>query len=335
MVGIVSDPLFMNHDTGGYHPEAPMRIHSIHTVFAGKDPEIRMVEPVRADTDEIALNHDRSHIEHVRLSSVPGRLVGLDPDTVSSEDSFETALYAAGSLIRLVQMAVAGEITAGFASLRPPGHHATAGEAMGFCLFNNVAIAARKAVQYFGVEKVMIIDFDVHHGNGTQDSFYDSRNVLYFSSHQYPFYPGTGRLQEAGGRKAEGYTVNCPLRSGKTDGEMLALYRSVLVPIIHAFRPGLILVSAGFDAHAMDPIGGMQLTSAGFAALAALIRDEAHEVHSPVVYALEGGYNLDALRDSVRAVTDVLKGGAAPGIQERPFAELDEIRAAHARFWTL
>jgi acetoin utilization deacetylase AcuC-like enzyme len=129
--------------------------------------------------------------------------------------------------------------------------------------------------------------------------------------------------------------VNCPLRSGKTDGEMRALYRSVLVPVIQAFRPGLILVSAGFDAHAMDPIGGMQLTSAGFAALAALIRDEANDVQSPVVYALEGGYNLDALRDSVRAVTDVLKGGPAPGIQEKPFAELDEIRAAHARFWTL
>lgn len=334
MIGIVSDPtLFMRHDTGGYHPESPMRVQYIHTIFSGKDPDILMVEPVRASADDIRLNHSRTHIDRVVRSCMPGRLVDLDPDTVSSEDSYDTALHAAGSVIRLVQMALSGEISSGFAAVRPPGHHATHDDAMGFCLFNNVAIAARKAMRSLGVKKVLIVDFDVHHGNGTQDSFYGSRDVLYFSSHQYPFYPGTGRLSEIGSGGAEGFTVNCPLRGGRHDGEFLSAYRRVLVPIIEAFEPGLVLVSAGFDAHAMDPIGGMQVSSRGFAALAGLIMDAAARVRSPVVYVLEGGYNLNALRDSVQAVVDVMKGGPAPVIEETPFHELDEIIGVHSRHW--
>ena len=335
MIGVVSDPLFMNHETGSYHPETPMRIHYIHTVFNGKDPGIVMVDPVQASPEDIMLNHEQYYVDHVLRSCSAKSLVDLDPDTVCSEDSYSVALYAAGSVIRLVQMALAGEIDAGFASVRPPGHHATADEAMGFCLFNNVAIAARKAIRFFGVDKVLIIDFDVHHGNGTQESFYSSTSVLYFSMHQYPFYPGTGRLSETGASGAEGYTVNCPLRGGKNDGQYVAVFRSLLVPIIEAFSPNLILVSAGFDAHAMDPIGGMQLSSKGFASLAGIIRDAAHKVHSPVVYALEGGYNLDALRDSVRAVIDVIKGGEPPKIEATPWPELDEVIKAHSLYWPI
>ncbi|HVN71809.1 MAG TPA: histone deacetylase, partial [Desulfomonilia bacterium] len=301
MIGIVSDPLFMNHDTGGYHPEAPMRIHYIHTLFSRKDPEIAIIDPTPASIEDLMLNHERSYIDSVRHTCASKGYVDLDPDTVCSEDSYETALYAAGSVINLVEMALTGEIDGAFASIRPPGHHAVSNEAMGFCLFNNVAIAARKAIKTFGVKKVMIIDFDVHHGNGTQDSFYGSKDVLYFSSHQSPFYPGSGRLHETGAKGAEGYTINCPLRGGKGDGEMVALYRRIMVPVVHTFQPGLILVSAGFDAHAMDPIGGMEISSKGFGALAALIRDAADKVNAPVVYALEGGYNFDALRDSVKA----------------------------------
>lgn len=335
MIGVVSDPLFMNHDTGGYHPEAPLRAQYIHTLFAGKDPEISLVEPVKATKEDIALNHGSRYIDRVSHACRNSGYVDLDPDTVCSEDSYETALYAAGSLIRLVGMALAGDIQAGFASIRPPGHHAIEDEAMGFCLFNNIAVAAKKAIRDFGVKKVIIIDFDVHHGNGTQDSFYDRKDVLYFSSHQYPFYPGTGRISDTGAKGAQGYTVNCPLRGGKTDGEFVALYRSVLIPVIHAYEPGLVLVSAGFDAHAMDPIGGMDLSSSGFGALAGLIREAAEEVDAPVVYALEGGYNLEALRDSVRAVVDILKGGNAPRIEERFSAEIDEIVKAHSKQWSL
>jgi acetoin utilization deacetylase AcuC-like enzyme len=335
MIGVISDPLFMNHETGSYHPEAPMRIHYIHTVFNGKEPGIMMVEPVKASPEDIMLNHEQYYVDQVLRSCSAQRLVDLDPDTVCSEDSYSVALYAAGSVIKLVQMALAREIDAGFASVRPPGHHATADEAMGFCLFNNVAIAARKAIRFYGVERVIIVDFDVHHGNGTQESFYDSTSVLYFSTHQYPFYPGTGRLSEFGASGAEGYTVNCPLRGGKNDGQFVAVYKSLLVPIIETFKPGLILVSAGFDAHAMDPIGGMQLSSEGFAALVGIIRDAARKVDAPVVYALEGGYNLNALQDSVRAVIDVIKGGEPLKIEAIPWPELDEALKAHSRYWPL
>jgi acetoin utilization deacetylase AcuC-like enzyme len=335
MIGVVSDPLFMNHDTGGYHPEAPMRTHYIHTLFSGKDPDIAIIDPAQATVEDIILNHERSHVDQVKRSCRSNRYVDLDPDTVCSEESYETALYAAGSVIRLVQMALSGEIDAGFASVRPPGHHATRSESMGFCLFNNVAIAARKAIEAFGVQRVMIIDFDVHHGNGTQDSFYQSKDVLYFSSHQYPFYPGTGRLNETGAKGAEGYTVNCPLRGGTKDSEMAALYRSVMVPVIRAFNPELILVSAGFDAHAMDPIGGMEISSSGFGALSAMIRDAAEKINAPVVYSLEGGYNLNALHDSVKAVIEVMKGGSVPRIEERFTHDIDEIIKIHSRFWSL
>jgi acetoin utilization deacetylase AcuC-like enzyme len=325
----------MNHDTGGYHPEAPMRVQYIHTLFNGKDPDITIIDPVRAKVEDILLNHERSHIDHVKRACIANRYVDLDPDTVCSEDSYEVALYAAGSLIKLVELALNGEINSGFACVRPPGHHATPFESMGFCLFNNVAIAARKAIHASGIQRVMIIDFDVHHGNGTQDSFYKSKDVLYFSSHQYPFYPGTGRIDEMGAKGSEGYTINCPLRGGTKDSEMLALYRSVMVPVIQAFHPGLVLVSAGFDAHAMDPIGGMEISSKGFGALAGLIHDAAVKVSAPVVYSLEGGYNFDALRDSVKTVIDVMKGGSAPKIEERFTAEIDEIIKKHSRFWPL
>ena len=180
----------------------------------------------------------------------------------------------------------------------------------------------------------MIIDFDVHHSNGKQISLSEQRCPVFFL-HQYPFYPGTGQINETGAKGAEGYTINCPLREVTKDSEMVALYRGVMVPVIQAFNPGLILVSAGFDAHAMDPIGGMEISSAGFGALAGLIRDAAVKINAPVVYSLEGGYNFDALRDSVKAVLDVMKGGCAPRIEERFTPEIDEIIKKHSRFWSL
>jgi acetoin utilization deacetylase AcuC-like enzyme len=335
MIGVVSDPLFMNHDTGMHHPEQPLRINYIHTLFAPKDPEILMVDPVQASPEDIMLNHEKHYIDLVRQSCSSRKFTCLDPDTVCSEDSYSTALHAAGSVINLTRMVLSGQIETGFASVRPPGHHATTSEAMGFCLFNNIAIAAHKAINSFGQKKVLIVDFDVHHGNGTQESFYKSKNVLYFSTHQYPFYPGTGRLSETGAAGAEGFTVNCPLRGGKNDSQYVTVYRHVLVPIIKAFNPGLILVSAGFDAHGMDSIGGMQLSSSAFACIAGIIRDVSREIGAPVVYALEGGYNLDALRDSVKAVIDVIKGGEVPMIKDSSWPELDEIIKTHSRYWPL
>lgn len=334
MIGVVSDPLFMQHDTGPYHPEQPLRSQYVHTVFTGKDPDLVMVQPVPASPGDIMLNHGRRYVELVK-NACCGSYTHLDADTVCSEDSYSTALYAAGSVMELVRLALSGEIEAGFAAVRPPGHHATADRAMGFCLFNNVAIAARAALSACGPKKVLIADFDVHHGNGTQESFWRDRDVLYFSTHQHPFYPGTGRIGEAGAGKGEGFTVNCPLRGGKNDEQMVSVYRRVLIPVIRSFSPGLILVSAGFDGHGMDSIGGMRMTAGGFACIAGLIRDAAREAGCPVVYALEGGYNLNALRDSVRAVIDVMKGGDVPVIRDADWPELEEFVKAHSRYWPL
>ena len=333
MIGIVSDPTFMDHNTGSYHPETPIRIQYLHGLFTTRDPDIMMVDPVAASEDDIKLNHQSSYIEQVRRLCDAGSGY-LDPDTAYSELSYSTALLAAGSLNRLCEMALKGEIESGFAFVRPPGHHAVFEKAMGFCIFNNVAIAARKALDAFGVKKVLIVDFDVHHGNGTQDSFYRDDKVLYFSSHQYPFYPGTGAIDEIGSGAGEGLTVNCPMSYGKTDTQYMGVYSYVLRPVIKAYQPGLILVSAGFDAHAQDPIGGMRLSSRCYGAIAGLIRDTAKELGIPVVYTLEGGYNLEAQRESVKEVIAVLKGSDAPDIQPETWPELDRMLATHGKAWS-
>lgn len=336
MIGIVSDTLFMNHDTGGYHPESPLRIQYLHSLFAGSDDrQTLLVDPVTASTADVMLNHGRSYIEMISRTSGSASIVDLDPDTVCSPESYDVALCAAGSLVELSRMALDGKIDSGFACVRPPGHHARANEAMGFCIFNNVAVAAHKAVRDFGVERVAIVDFDVHHGNGTQESFYSDNRVLYFSTHQYPFYPGTGAVSETGRGEGEGYTVNCPMRGGRSDGHFMAVYLYILKPIIEAFEPGLILVSAGFDAHAKDPIGGMHLSSECFGAIAAIIRDAADEVGAPVIYSLEGGYDLHALKDSVHSVMSVLKGDPTPVIEAAPFPEMESFLKAHAKMWPL
>ena len=336
MIGIVSDPVFMNHDTGGYHPETPLRVQYLHTLFArNEDPLVRMVDPVPGRVEDVLLNHGRGYVDRVCRLSGSGQSVDLDPDTVCSPDSYETALLATGSVVELARLALEGEVKTGFACVRPPGHHARMDEAMGFCLFNNVAVAARKAIRDFGVEKVAIVDFDVHHGNGTQESFYSDSKVLYFSTHQYPFYPGTGALSETGAGEGEGYTVNCPLRAGMNDSHYLAVYRHVLAPVIEAFEPGLILVSAGFDAHERDPIGGMRVSSQGFAAIASVIEEAAVEAGAPTVYALEGGYDLGALKESVSLVVEVLKGEAFPAIRSEAFPGMEGILQAHARMWPL
>ncbi|MBN2297906.1 MAG: histone deacetylase, partial [Deltaproteobacteria bacterium] len=310
-------------------------IQYIHTLFYKETQGIIPVEPVKAQLEDIMLNHDKSYIRMVEQSCSARKLVNLDMDTVCSQDSYDTALLASGSVIRLTEMALNSEIDAGLAFVRPPGHHARRSSAMGFCLFNNIAIAARKAVLSCGIKRVLICDFDVHHGNGTQESFYQDRNVLYFSTHQYPFYPGTGGLSDTGSGHGLGYTVNCPLPGGRKDGHFIAVYQYILAPIIEAYEPELILVSAGFDAHAADPIGGMQLSSEAFGAIAGIIRDAAVKVSAPVVYALEGGYNLGALKESIACVVDVIKGGAAPDRDAVSSPELDSMIKTHSRFWPL
>ena len=335
MFGVISDPQFMEHDTGGYHPESPQRVLYIHTLFAGYEPGVMLIDPVKADLDDVLLIHDQAYIDKIARTGTAKKSVYLDSDTICCEDSYDIALLAAGSVLKLMEMALESKIEAGFASIRPPGHHAKKNRAMGFCIFNNIAIAARKATKVFGLKRVLIVDFDVHHGNGTQDSFYSDKKVLYFSTHQYPFYPGTGGISETGASSGTGYTVNCPLGSGKTDGDYIAVYQYVLSPIIEAYEPELILVSAGFDAHAMDPIGGMRLSSQGFGAITGIIRDAAKKVRAPIIFTLEGGYNLNALRESIACVVNIMKGGGVSDITARLMPELDSFIQSHSRFWPL
>jgi acetoin utilization deacetylase AcuC-like enzyme len=223
--------------------------------------------------------------------------------------SYEAALYAAGGVIAGMEAVMEGEVDSVFALVRPPGHHATYIRAKGFCLFNNVAIATKLAIANYGLERVLIIDFDVHHGNGTQDAFYDNSQVLYISAHEYPFYPGTGSLEETGRGEAEGTNINIPLPTDSGDAEYLEVFKQIVVPAARRFEPQLILVSAGYDAHWSDRLAFMEVSVTGFAQIVDIIKELGDELcHGRLVFSLEGGYDLMALATSVKATFDVLLG---------------------------
>jgi acetoin utilization deacetylase AcuC-like enzyme len=307
--GFVYDPIYLKHDTGG-HVENSRRLEAIisHLEQAGLKQRLTLIKPRPATIGELTLVHHESHVAHVR--EVAQRGGGwLDPDTLVSPDSYDAALYAVGGLIKAVEAVVGGEVSSAFALVRPPGHHATARQAMGFCLFNNVAIAAKYALEKLGLERLVIADFDVHHGNGTQEAFYDNPNVLYISTHQYPHYPGTGRVEETGRGEGVGTTINIPLPAGCGDAEYEQVFEQVTVPAARRFEPQLILVSAGYDGHWADALAMMQLTVTGFARIAGIIKGMADELcQGRLVFSLEGGYDLTAMAASVKATFDVLLG---------------------------
>lgn len=235
----------------------------------------------------------------------------LDLDTVVSTDSYKTAIYAAGGVIKATDAVIGGNMHSVFALVRPPGHHATASRGMGFCLFNNVAIAVKYALVQHKLDRIAIIDFDVHHGNGTQDAFYNDARVLYISTHQSYYYPGTGEMDETGEGIARGTTVNIPLPAGCGDGEYEEVFLQVIIPVIRRFQPQLIIISSGYDGHWSDGLAGMQLSITGFAQIVRLIKQTAEEVCAGrLVFSLEGGYNLTALSASVRATFEVLLGNS-------------------------
>ena len=306
------DSRMVEHDPGGRHPERPARLTSIRdslleTPIAGT----RWVEPSPATRTAVERVHPAEYVDQVE--EVRGRAVVLDPDTRTSAASVEAAWLAAGAAVQAVDAVQAGDARGAFALVRPPGHHAEADRAMGFCLLNNVAIAATHAIEAHGCERVLVIDWDVHHGNGTQHAFEDRRDVLFFSSHRYPFFPGTGAAQEVGRGAGAGYTVNLPLPPDLGDTDYAALYRELLVPVAEAYRPDLVLVSAGFDAHRDDPLGDMRIGDEGFAALCGTVADIAdRHANGRLALLLEGGYDLDALTASVRACLTVLRGETPP-----------------------
>jgi acetoin utilization deacetylase AcuC-like enzyme len=315
--GYVYDPVYLQHDTGE-HMENARRLEAIVSRLeqSGLKSRLALIKPRPATIEELTLVHSESHVSHIR--EVAGRGGGwMDADTVVSPGSYEAALYAAGGAIEAAAAAVGGEVKNVFALVRPPGHHATAGQAMGFCLFNNVAVAARYALTELGLERLLIIDFDVHHGNGTQAAFYDDPGVLYISTHQYPHYPGTGAMEDTGAGPAKGTNVNIPLPAGCGDNEYGQVFEQIVAPVSRRFGPQLILVSAGYDPHWADGLASMQVTVTGFARIAGIIRGLADELcQGRLVFCLEGGYNLEALAASVKATFDMLLGEA--GIVEDP-----------------
>lgn len=307
--GFVYDPIYLKHDTGG-HPENSRRLEAIvsHLEQTGLKERLTLIKPRPATIEELTLIHHESHVAHVK--EVAERGGGwLDSDTVVSPGSYDAALYAAGGAIEAVAAVMSGELNSAFALVRPPGHHATPRKAMGFCLFNNVAIATKYALVRRGLERVCIIDFDVHHGNGTQEAFYDNPRVLYVSTHQYPHYPGTGGVEETGRGEGVGTTVNIPLPAGCGDAEYEQVFEQIVIPVTRRFSPQLILVSAGYDGYWDDPLAMMQLTVTGYARMVSVIKGLADELcQGRLVLSLEGGYNLEALAASVKATFEVLLG---------------------------
>lgn len=310
-----TDRRFEGHLAGPMHPESPGRLRAIEGVLerAPIAGTLRRT-PRPATRDELGAVHDLAHVDLVL--SLAGKAAQLDPDTAMSPGSAEAALLAAGGAVQAVTEVQRGEASNAFVLVRPPGHHAERDRAMGFCLFNNVAIAA-EAARRNGAERVLIVDWDVHHGNGTQHSFAARRDVLFMSSHQFPYYPGTGAPEEVGDGEGRGFTVNVALPGGQGDADYGAVFHDVFLPLAQRFRPDLILVSAGFDPHRADPIGGMEVTERGFAAMASALGQLAAEVcGGKLVLLLEGGYDLSGLSQSVHACVEVLAGARREAFPE-------------------
>ena len=307
--GFVYHPIYLKHDTG-YHPESYQRLEAImsHLEQTGLKTQLTPVEPREATIEELSLVHHEQHITHVQEIALRGG-GWLDLDTPMSVDSYKAALYAAGGTIRATEAVINGEMNSAFALVRPPGHHAAHRRAMGFCLFNNIAIAAKYALTRCGLERVAIIDFDVHHGNGTQEAFYNDPQVLYVSTHQYPHYPGTGAIEETGSGKGRGTTVNIPLPGGSGDTEYQQVFEQIVVPATERFQPQIIMVSAGYDLYWSDELASMEVSITGLVLMMKIIKELAEKLcGGRVVLSLEGGYDLTALAASAGATFEVLLG---------------------------
>jgi acetoin utilization deacetylase AcuC-like enzyme len=336
-VAIYDDPIFREHDSGAGHPERSQRVDAvrrgIEDARLGGGLSWPAVRP--ATHAELLRVHTDAHVRSV--AETEGRTVAFDPDTQAGPRTYQAALHAAGAVVDAVAAVLDGRLDRAFCLSRPPGHHAESERVMGFCYFNNVAVAAAEALAR-GVARVLIVDFDVHHGNGTQEIFYPDRRVLYVSSHQFPFYPGTGMQLEQGAGPGRGFTVNLPMPAGSGDADYLRIYREVVLPIARAFDPELVLVSAGFDAFGGDPLAGMRVTADGYGALAGVCLEAADgAAKGRAVFALEGGYDLAGLASSGAAVTRVLLGEIAPDPGGTASAEIERrlplYRAALAPFW--
>jgi acetoin utilization deacetylase AcuC-like enzyme len=336
-VGLYDHPLFREHDSGEGHPERPARLDALRHGLkeAGLEDRMRAMEPRPASREELLRVHGPGHLD--RVEATRGLTVRFDPDTLAGPRSAEAAALAAGAVVDAVDRVLDGDLDRALCLVRPPGHHAEAERAMGFCLLNNVAVGAAHALQR-GLSRVAVVDFDVHHGNGTQDAFYANPRVLYVSSHAYPYYPGTGGLDETGRGPGQGFTVNLPMPPGLGDADYARVYREIVAPIGRAFDPELVLVSAGFDAHANDPLADMHLSDRGYRELAEVcLALAAGAARGRAIFVLEGGYDLRGLASSVAEVGRALLGEEVEPLPWPARGVLDPLVDAYRRqlqpFW--
>ncbi len=299
---ILKDDRCIDHLTTPGHPESPQRLKSIYGMLKGDDIKdcFEEIEPRSATKDEIGWNHASEYIEMIEKTRGKS-FTSLDGDTNTSAGSWEAAGLAVGTVLDGIDVIMEGKADNGFALVRPPGHHAESSRAMGFCLFNNIAVGAHYLLKKHGLKKVFIIDWDIHHGNGTQNSFYNRSDVFYFSTHQYPYYPGTGAADETGAGEGLGYTLNVPLSGGQGDDEYLKIFEDILGPAISQFGPEFILVSAGYDTYLSDPLGTMKVTENGFYRMTEFLKKAAsEECNDRLFLALEGGYHIEGIAESVK-----------------------------------
>ncbi len=338
---VLKDDRFLDHVTRPGHPECPERLSAIYERL--KEEDIRgcfaEVQPEEASIDEISMNHSPEYIETIKATD--GRsFVSLDPDTTTSSGSWKASILAAGAVITGVDMIMDGKADNGFALVRPPGHHAEESKAMGFCLFNNIAIGARYLLKNHHLKRILIIDWDIHHGNGTQNSFYSSPEVLYFSTHQYPYFPGSGAFNENGIEDGAGFNVNVPLGGGQGDGDFLKIFRELLLPIAEQYRPEFILVSAGYDIYQHDPLGTMDVTPEGFLSMALFLKQMAAKLcDCRILMTLEGGYHIRGIAECVKQTVKALAedGIVEPAVGRSSGMEIDMIvdkaKQVHSVYW--
>ena len=309
MTGLLADPFCKQHDTGIGHPESPARIDAVLEGLenTAQREKLFAIEPRAASLEELRLCHTSDYLSLAEHEIREGHVELSTGDTHVCARSWDAAVRSAGGVLSAVDAVLSGQVENAFCAVRPPGHHATARRGMGFCILNNVAIAARYAQRWHGVKKVLIVDWDVHHGNGTQDIFYDDPSVLFFSMHQSPLYPGTGAANETGSGAGKGFTLNCPLPAGSGRAKIFSAFERKLLPVADGFQPELVLISAGFDSRAGDPLGDFKLTDNDFADLTRLVLGIAsRHAASHVVSVLEGGYSLAGLAAAASAHVSTL-----------------------------
>jgi len=322
-----SHPASLAHETGA-HPENAGRIRAIDAALTGPGaPALERADAPRATREQLLRAHSAKHVDAIEEFCAAGGGM-IDMDTVAAEESWEAALRAAGAACEAAERLLSGEGRAAFCGLRPPGHHAERERAMGFCLLNNVAVAAEHAIAAAGAERVLVLDWDVHHGNGTEEIFKASDRVLYASIHQWPLYPGTGAADYEGEGAGEGYTVNLPVSPGADSEQFLALVQHVVVPVARVFRPGLLAISAGYDAHRADPLASCLVDEDGYRRMTAAVRGVATELDAPILICLEGGYDPAALASSVVATFEGLSAADVPATADAQLAEPHRARVA-------